>query len=136
VVIEVDVMGVGMLGILTGGEDDMVGVPQIEGPVENGMDDVGPMELRGGNMGIPNMLPRELPPVPLEDGLVRSYKIEETLVLDMVGGALNKENGSLTISFTWTSRGASGSVKGGLKFCGGHSSTTSTSTKPVSSNQR
>jgi hypothetical protein len=57
--------------------------------------------------------------------------------MEMVGGSLKEEKGSLKISLTWTSRGASSSIKGGFKFYGGFSSTvyTSTSMKPVFSNQ-
>jgi hypothetical protein len=50
------------------------------------MDGVGPMELRGGNVDITGMLPRGFPPVPLEDGLVGSTTLDETLIPDMVGG--------------------------------------------------
>jgi hypothetical protein len=56
-------MGVGMLGILMDGDDDTTGVPQIEEPKENGMDGVGPMELRGGNVDITGM-PRGISPCP------------------------------------------------------------------------
>jgi hypothetical protein len=75
------------------------------------MDGVGPMELRDGNVDIMGM-----PQVPLVDGIEGSTTLDETLGPDMVGGLLNKEKGSLKISLTWTSRGASGSVKGGLNF--------------------
>jgi hypothetical protein len=95
------------------------------------MDGVGPMVLREGKVDITGM-----PPVPLEDGIDGSTTLDETLGPNMVGGFINKEKGSLNISLTWTSRGVFGSVKGGLKLGGGRSSTTSTSTKLVSSNQR
>jgi hypothetical protein len=50
------------------------------------MDGVGLMELRGGNVDIIRMLPRGFPLVPLEDGIVASTTLDETLVPDMVGG--------------------------------------------------
>jgi hypothetical protein len=99
------------------------------------MDNVGLMELRDGNVGIMGIPFRGFSPVPLEDGLDGSATLEETLGPDMLGGLLNKEKGALKISHFWTSMGASGSVKEGLKFGEIIFSTTSTSTKPISSNQ-
>jgi hypothetical protein len=58
------------------GKDDTVDVPQIEGPVEKGMDGVGPMELRDGNVDIIGM-----PPVPLEMGLMAQLHWMKHLVL-------------------------------------------------------
>jgi hypothetical protein len=58
--IKMDGMGIGMLGRLMDGKEDMTGVPQIEGPIEKGIDGVGPMVLRDGNVDITGM-----PPVPL-----------------------------------------------------------------------
>jgi hypothetical protein len=46
-----------MLGKLTYGNDDTTRVPKIEGLVENGMDDVGRMESRGGNVDITRISP-------------------------------------------------------------------------------
>jgi hypothetical protein len=94
------------------------------------MDGVGPMELRDGKVDVTWM-----PLVPLIDGIEGSTTLDETLSPEMVGGWLNKEKGPLNISPIWTSRGALGSVKGGLNFCGVLFLTTSTSTKPLSSNQ-
>jgi len=79
VVIGIEGMGIVTLGILTDGNEDMVRVPQIEGLVEKGIGDVGPMELRDGNVEIMGM-----PPVPLEDGLDGSATLDETLGPDMV----------------------------------------------------
>jgi hypothetical protein len=84
--IDVEGMGVGMLDILTNGNDDTTGVPQIEELKEKGMDGVGPMELRGGNVDITGIPPREFPPIPLRDGLVGSTTLDDILGLDMVGG--------------------------------------------------
>jgi hypothetical protein len=50
------------------------------------MDGVGPMELKGGNVDITGMFPRGFPLVPLEDGIIASSTLDETLVPDMVGG--------------------------------------------------
>jgi hypothetical protein len=133
--IDVDGMGIMMLGILTYGEDDTNNIPKIEGPKENGMDGVGPMEIRGGNIDITEILPWVFPAIQIQDGIIVSTTLDVTIVLDMVGGWINKYKGALKISLTWKSRGAFGSVKGGLKFCGGCSYTTSTSTKPFSLNQ-
>jgi hypothetical protein len=88
------------------------------------MDNVVQMELRGGNMDILGM-----PLLPLVDGIAGSNTLDETIGHDIF---LNKEKGTLKISLTWTSRGASGSIKGGLNFGGGILSITSTSTKPLS----
>ena len=96
------------------------------------MDSVGLIDVRGGNVDIVRMPPGEFPPIPLEDGLICSAILDETLGPNMVGGSLNKENGSLKISLTWKSIGSSGLVKGRLKFGGRRSFTTSTLTKPVS----
>jgi hypothetical protein len=79
VVIGIEGMGIVTLGILTDGNEDMVGVPQIKGLVEKGIGDVGPMELRDGNVEIMGM-----PPVPLEDGFDGSTTLDETLGPDMV----------------------------------------------------
>jgi hypothetical protein len=77
--IRIEGMGIVMLGILMDGNEDTIGVPQIEGPVEKGMDGVGPMVLREGNVDITGM-----PPVPLEDGIDGSTTLDETLGPDMV----------------------------------------------------
>jgi hypothetical protein len=122
-------MGIGIISILMDGKDDTTGVPEIEGPVENGMGSVGTMVLRDGNVDITGMHPRGFSPFLLKYGLDGSTTLDETIGSDMVGGWLNKEKVSLKISLTWISRGAFGSVKGGLKFFGGSSPTTSTSTK-------
>jgi hypothetical protein len=78
-------MGIGMLGILMDGNDDTDDVPQIEGPVDKGMDGVGPMVPRDGNMDITGMPLRGFPPIPLEYGIDGSTTLEKTLGLDMVG---------------------------------------------------
>jgi hypothetical protein len=67
---KIDGMGVEMLGILMDGNDDTTNIPQIEGPIENGMDGVGPMELRGGNVDITGMPLGDFPLVPLDDGII------------------------------------------------------------------
>jgi hypothetical protein len=98
--------------------------------MEKGIDGVAMMVHREGNVEINGMSP-----VPLENGINGSTTLDETLGIDIVKRSLNKEKGSLKLSFTQISMGALGLIKGGLKFGGGLSSTTSTSTKPVSSNQ-
>jgi hypothetical protein len=55
------------------------GVPQIEGPIEKGIDNVGPMVPREGNVDITGM-----PPVPLMDGIYGSSTLDETLGPDMM----------------------------------------------------
>ena len=70
---EVEGMGVCMLGILMDGEEYMIGVPHIEGLVEKGVDGVGPMVLREGNVYITWMLL-----VPLADGLDGLATFDET----------------------------------------------------------
>jgi hypothetical protein len=47
---------------------------------------VGSMEKRGGNVDIKGMPPRGFPPIPLDDGIVDSNTLDETLNPDMVGG--------------------------------------------------
>jgi hypothetical protein len=84
--IEVDGMGVCMLGILTDGVDDTGDVPHMEEPKTKGMDGEGPMELRGGNEDMTGMPLDEFPPIPLEDGLTGSTALDEALGPDMVGG--------------------------------------------------
>jgi hypothetical protein len=93
--IEIEWMGVGMIGILTDGNEDTVGVPQIEGLVERGIYGVGPIVLREGNVDITGMTL-----VPLVKGIESLAILDETPSLDMVGGFLNKEKGSLKISLT------------------------------------
>jgi hypothetical protein len=83
---EVEGMGVCMLGILTDGFDDTDDVPHMEEPKTKGMDGEGPMELRGGNEDMTEMPPDEFPPIPLEDGLMGSTALDEALGPDMVGG--------------------------------------------------
>jgi hypothetical protein len=133
--IDVEGMGIGTLSILMDGDDDIADVPHSEEPKQKGKDGASPMKLRDGNVDITGMPLGESPLVLLGDGLVGSATLDDTLGPDMVGGWLNKEKGALKISFTWTSKGTFGSVKGGMKFGGGNLSTTSTSTKLVSSNQ-
>jgi hypothetical protein len=86
--IGMDVMVFNMLGKLTIGKEVTVSVPQIEGPIEKGMDGVVPMVLREGKVDVTS-----IPLVPLEYGLDGLATLEETLGLDMVGGFLNKEKG-------------------------------------------
>jgi hypothetical protein len=50
------------------------------------MDGVGVMELRGGKVDITGIPLRGLPPIPLDDRILDSTTLEETLSLDMVGG--------------------------------------------------
>jgi hypothetical protein len=133
--IRMDGMGVGILGILMDVKVDTTGVPQIEGPIEKCMDSVGPIELRDGNMDIPGRPPRGFPPVPLDVGLDGSATLDEIFSPKIVGGLLNMKKCSLKISLAWISRGVCGSIKGGLKFGGGCSSTTCTLEKLVLSNQ-
>jgi hypothetical protein len=128
--IGIERMCIVMLGILTDGNEGIVRVPRIEGPIERGIDGVGPMVLKDSNVDIKGM-----PLVPLIYGIEGSTTLDKTFGPDMVGGFLTKQKGSLKISLTWTSRGASGSIKGRFKFGGGISWRTSTSTKPISSNQ-
>jgi hypothetical protein len=66
----VEGMGIEMICILTYGKDDIVDIPQIEGPLENGMDSVVLIELGGGNVNIIGIPPREFPPGPIEDGII------------------------------------------------------------------
>jgi hypothetical protein len=58
--IGIDGMGVETLGKLMNGNNDTPGIPRIKGLVENGMDGVVPMELRGGKVEIMG-----IPPIPL-----------------------------------------------------------------------
>jgi len=82
----VEGMGIGILYIITYGYDDTIDVPHIEELKEKGMERVGPMELRGGNMDIIGMPLREFPHVPLGDGFVGSATLEKKLGTDLVGG--------------------------------------------------
>jgi hypothetical protein len=77
--INMEGMGILNLGIETNGNEDTVGVPHIEGPIEKGIEGVGPMVIREGNVVITGM-----PPVPLEDGLDGSDTLDETLGPDIV----------------------------------------------------
>jgi len=81
-----DGMGVGILGILTNGKDDTSGIPQIEELIEKGMDNVGAMVLRDGNVDIMGIPPRRFPLVPLDDRIYGSDTLDETLGPNMVGG--------------------------------------------------
>jgi hypothetical protein len=62
--IRMDGMGMIMLGRLVDGKKDTTSVPQIEGPIEMGIDGVGPMVLKDGNVYI-----TRIPLVPLIYGL-------------------------------------------------------------------
>jgi hypothetical protein len=79
-------MGVGMLGILTDGVDDTIDVLYMDEPKKKCVDGVGPMELRGGNDNTIVMILRELPPIPLGDGLIGSSTLDKTLGPTMIGG--------------------------------------------------
>jgi hypothetical protein len=61
-------MGIGTLGILMDGDDYTNDIFQSEELKSKGMDGVGPMNLRGGNMDITRIPPRELTPSHLEMG--------------------------------------------------------------------
>jgi len=87
---DVEGMSIGMLGILMNGKDDTTNIPQIKGPKYNGMDGVGPMEIRGGNVDITGILPKEFPLGPLEGGLIWRATLDETIGLDMVGESIKK----------------------------------------------
>jgi hypothetical protein len=58
---DVEWMGIRMLCILMDGYYERYDVPHIEELKEKCMDGVGPMELRGGNVEITGMTPREFP---------------------------------------------------------------------------
>jgi hypothetical protein len=57
----------------------MFGVPLMEGPVEKCIDDVVPMVLRDGNVGITGM-----PPIPFMDWIDGLATLEKIIGLDMV----------------------------------------------------
>jgi hypothetical protein len=67
-----DGMGIGMLGILKSGKEDMNDFPQIKGPMEKGIDGVGVMVLREGNVEIFGMPP--IPHMDEIDGLATLYE--------------------------------------------------------------
>jgi hypothetical protein len=69
--IEMDGMGVEMLGKLMDGNEFMASVPQIKGPIEKGMDGVGSMVLKEGKIDIIG-----IPLVPLEYGLDGSSTLD------------------------------------------------------------
>jgi hypothetical protein len=86
---EVNGMGMCMLGILTDGVNDIGDVTQIEEPKKKGMDSEGPMELRDGKRDMVGMLVDELPLIPLENGIKGSATPDEAQGPNMVGGWLN-----------------------------------------------
>jgi hypothetical protein len=123
----IDGMGMGMLGKLVEGKEDTNGISPIEGPDDMGRDGVGPMALMESKKDI-----IRIPPIVFVDRLNGSATLD-TLRLNMMQGSMNKEKGSLNKSLTYISIGVLGLVKVGLKFCGGNSSTTSTSKNKLSS---
>jgi hypothetical protein len=72
-------MGIVTLVRLIGGKKDMTDVPWIKGPLDKGIDGVGPMVLKEGNVNI-----NEMPPVPLMDRIFGSSTMDETLGSNMV----------------------------------------------------
>jgi hypothetical protein len=74
-----DGMGVEMLGIWMDGKEDTTDIPQIEGPVEMGIDGVGQMAFNDGKVDI-----IRIPPITLMDGIKGSATLDKTLGPDLL----------------------------------------------------